>query len=397
MARAPQVMTDDDDDRRGGSDVVDLPAGLSGQNVEIPQERQRQQAEPEIEIIPTDEHFQPLQAQTDQQSDQEPEPSLASQEEQQQQPRHRQRNRREEREARRQGRDRTFAEVARLNEELANLRTIVSGFEPRLSETERNSVQRQISDLDRQIEQQTQYAQAAGRQMAEAMSNSDPEGFAKALDARDKAVRVGTQLESSKNLLVQGLTAADQRRQQADGRSPIQLPPQQQQQRQPPIRPAVQERIQDFADAHPWYASEPNSRDAQIVRLIDNEVANEGFDPASDDYWDEIEDRIRDVLPHRFGRQQSQPRQANGTRQPQPQQQVQPQRRGPMVAGGGERNGSPAPRPNQFYMSPDRAQALIAAGALEADGKTVANREKFQRYVRQFQAYDAANGIGARQ
>ncbi len=168
-------------------------------------------------------------------------------------------------------------------------------------------------------------------------------------------------------------------------------------QRPPELSPQARNRMEDFFEKHSWI-DRTNARDpiTAVVLGIDLLVANQGLRPESQEYWDTVEDMMAaspKLRPFMDDDRQDDPpprRDANGGRQ-----QQAPIRRGPAVGGGSERGaGAPPARPGvqQVFLSPGRRQAMIAAGTLGSDGKTVQNREKFDRQMKQFAAYDAENG-----
>jgi hypothetical protein len=317
----------------------------------------------------------------------------------------------------REARDRTLQDNARLRQQvaeqearLAELQHQVGGIEPRLAEFDRGRAQQQLGDLDRQIAEQQNFAKIARTRISEAVTAGDGNAIAEALEARDQALMAANQLQVRRNMLASGnpFGEADARqaaRHQQSQPAPIQQPI-------PPPSRAVRERISEFAEDHPWYQLTPRRMpdgsvqnvpadlESKIMWTIDNEIANEGFDPATDDYWDEIRERGRQYLPHRFG---GQPQRQAATRQngngryedtmPRAQPR-QPEARGPRVAGGSDR--APGPRANQVYISPGRKEALIAAGALGRDGRTVENRPLYDKYVSGYAKYDRDNA-GAQQ
>lgn len=377
MARAPETMTEMDGDERQPLSMQDIPDGLSGSSVEIPQTQQPAGAPDDYQIVETDDAGQPLGRDTslaEQDNGDKPLVQQAQPEPAQRKP-HR-RSPQEEREARKRGRERTFAEVAALHQEVATLRTQLQAVEPRLTQFDLARVQSQISDIDRQIDTQAQRAAAAAHRLSQAMVSQDADAFSAAMSDRDQALVLGQRLEASKNLL----SANMQRVEQASQPQPQHQP--QQPQRPAPLPSAVQSYVEDFAENHDWYnPQDPRNLDSRIVLQLDQAIAAEGFNPSDQDYWDELNDRMRQYLPHRF--EQRQARQAPV--------QAAPQRRGPAVAAPSER--SPAPRqPNQLYLTPGRKQALIEVGALDRDGRTVANREKFAKLAKQYQDYDRVNG-----
>jgi hypothetical protein len=49
-----------------------------------------------------------------------------------------------------------------------------------------------------------------------------------------------------------------------------------------------------------WYDADGRNRESKIVMTIDEDLFAEGYDPNTKEYWDELDDRVKEVLPHRF-------------------------------------------------------------------------------------------------
>lgn len=64
-----------------------------------------------------------------------------------------------------------------------------------------------------------------------------------------------------------------------------------------------------FVNKHKsWYDPNGGNKDSKRVIRIDAELYEEGFDPETKEYWDELEDRCREELPHRFKGSGNKPR-----------------------------------------------------------------------------------------
>lgn len=317
------------------------------------------------------------------------------------------RSRQERRAAQRQGKDRTLQENAQLRREIEELRVWrenveprIAQFEPRLQEIDQARAQDQVVGLDRSIVEAQARATAARRSMSEAIVSGDAEAVDRALEQRDTAIMEQQRLQVQRNMLLTGdpLGLAEPRQRQGDPRQQRQEV-QQQPQAPRPLPPRAQALANDFAARHEWL----NSRDPTDQRWtferdtalrLDNEVAREGYNPSDLEYWEVLEDRMRQYMPHRFDEPAPTPpaRQngnGNGNGNGQRRQEPAPERRGPMVPGGG---GAPRRGGNEVYLSPARKQALMDAGILGRDGTSVENQEKFRRTLKQFQEYDRANG-----
>ena len=62
----------------------------------------------------------------------------------------------------------------------------------------------------------------------------------------------------------------------------------------------VQRYASDWMMDNPWY--DPNGRDpdSKVALTIDQAMADEGWNPKSPDYWDELDNRLAKYLPHRY-------------------------------------------------------------------------------------------------
>jgi hypothetical protein len=398
--RVVDEMDDEDDILDGAASLPqrpdgDLPAGLSG---EPPPSRQPQQArqpqEPQFEVVETDDRFQPIQRQEQPLSEQAapPDPNAVQPGEKDEFGRPRvtraERNRR-----RRVYQERLESELTQTRAEVEALRTQIGGIEPRLTEIDQGRRADQLATLDRQINEANGRAALARNNLTEALTNQDSAAITAALDMRDEAIRQATILAGQKERLASAAPI-----QTVDPNQFRQQQPSQQQQRQapPPLPREAATRATAFQAEHSWIAANPNSREARLILDIDNEIAGEGFDPRTDDYWDELRDRASAYMDLRTGRPLGQVN-GNGHAPPQPQRGAQPmqprvpeQRRGPMVAGGSV-NGTPPGNGRQLFLSPDRKAAMIQVGALEPDGRTVADRKKYTRLAERYMAFDREN------
>lgn len=67
------------------------------------------------------------------------------------------------------------------------------------------------------------------------------------------------------------------------------------------LDPQLVNHARDFMGKHRWYGGpRAQDMDSRILSQIDNAVAAEGFDPTGPEYWQELENRAKQYLPHRF-------------------------------------------------------------------------------------------------
>lgn len=389
----------DDDDGRA-------PSPFAGTVVDLP-ERQDSRAAPadEFTVVDTDDDFQPLdgggegrltehetgdrplidQRRTEQQTQQNADGSQRRGE-----------TRAERRQRQKDGRERTLRENAQLHAQIAELRGRLDGIEPRIGEFDQSRAQDRIAGLERDIQSSEQQYRTAESKLMDALTaltqgdEGAREAYAQALRDRDAAVMRGQQLLVQKNMLTTGTVTGE-----VDPNRQRQVQQQQTTQQRPapqPMRPIVQARVQEFATDNPWFDVNGNDMDSRLAKQIDTAVAEEGFDPSTDEYWDELDDRLRKYLPHRYADdgQQTQNGRAAPRQTQQRQQAPAPQRRGPMVAGGSDR--SPQGGGKTVYLSPQRKEALQLAGALDRDGRTVLDKPKYLRILSQYADFDRTNG-----
>lgn len=308
---------------------------------------------------------------------------------------------------RREARDRTSQENSELRARLEALEGRVgSQVEPRLLELGENQIRTQAERLDNAIAESEAAQRSARAAIADAMQNSDTPALNDALDRRDAALIRTTQLKNEKTRVDAALAEvrrapagdADGGRQQADGRQQ-QDGGRQERQQPKPLPARVQRYVNDFAQSHDWYdpsGRNPDDVDSQTVLAIDRAVAQAGFDPGSQDYWDEMEDRMREKLPWHFkegGRQQDggrQERQPSNGRQTQ-QTPAQQQRRGPPTSGNSDRGNGGGNR-KSVTISPARKEAMIQAGAINDRGQ-ILDKPKYSRLLRSYDEFDRTNPV----
>jgi hypothetical protein len=195
-----------------------------------------------------------------------------------------------------------------LDDYTENVRRRINKLTARLRETERQKeaaldfarqVQAQNSDL------QQRYMRSDGDRLAEARSRIDTQAMAlkqiirKARDEGD----LDTETEAQQRLAAlavedSNLRAALAQRENAQAQPPAQ--PVQQPQYQAPQQPApVDPRVEAWAERNKWYGRDTVMTHAAwgIHRQL---VQAEGFDPSSDEYYDQLDKRIREAFPAKF-------------------------------------------------------------------------------------------------
>lgn len=130
----------------------------------------------------------------------------------------------------------------------------------------------------------------------------------------------------------------------------------------------VQQQAVKWLRKNSWYDPEARDTDSRIAKVIDQDLAAEGWNPSEPEYWDELDNRLAARLPHRYtasGRSQSAPK------------------RGGPTASSRVSNTSSA-KPNTITLSRDRVQAIKDAGAWD-------DPERRNKMIRAYAQYDRAN------
>ena len=253
----------------------------------------------------------------------------------------------EEKRAQRQQRKfRRKAAIEHKERELAYLRAENEEFKRRLASVEKQTTQFSLSAVDQRLNEAINEAQMAERIMAKAIEQGQGEDVTKALQMRDAALERARQLKAAKEQVE---------------KAPVQKPQKD---------PRVAAYAKEWIDANNWYDPSGKDEDSAIVKVIDQRLAAEGFKPASEDYWIELDNRVARRLPHRYGEssvEKSKPAAKRG---------------GPPV--GGKREYAPPSTRKEVYISPERKQALVDAGVWD-------NPELRQRYIKRYAEYDRNN------
>ena len=290
-------------------------------------------------------------------------------------------HKRDRRERQKAARDRSQQELKALRDTVAQLQEQYAKVHPRLDEVDIDRQRARIADVDRAIDYHAQRVKAAQQAMSAAVVSGDADALNNALSVRDEAFINRQQAMAQRQAMVQSLPQHPQ-----DYHPPAPPPA--------PMPRAVQQKIEDFQRDFDWYnPRDPRDLDSKIVLQLDNAVAAEGYEPGTDDYWDELRDRMARYLPHRFEQERRAPQQ----QQARQQQSAAPQnRRGPMAAAPSER---PAPTKQQNSVAPElargRRDALVTAGVIDRDGR-IYNRAKYDSYIKKFKEYDRDNSGAVR-
>jgi hypothetical protein len=230
--------------------------------------------------------------------------------------------------------------------ELDFLRSRNDDLERRLTAQEKKSTQVEVSNFDQRIAQAQKEAEMADRVIAKAVEDGNGADVAKAMKYRDVALAKMQQLNQQKQ------HTAKQAEQPTT------------------VDEQTMYHAKQFMDENPWYDSQGRDEDSAIVMAIDQALTREGFNPRSEDYWDELRVRAARRIPEKFDEEVA------------PKKTVRKARGGPAVGSGKEH--APASTRKEVYISPERKQALMDAGVWDDPVLRM-------KYVKRYAEYDKEN------
>jgi hypothetical protein len=191
--------------------------------------------------------------------------------------------------------------------------------------------------------------------MGQAVEAGNGEDVAKALRIRDEAMKQVQQLQVMKHRQSQTANEIHQQPQGPD--------------------PEIASHAQEWVGRNQWYDPKGKTEESKIVLAIDQTLVEEGYNPKSEAYWQELDRRVAKRLPNLKGGSDNDD---DGN--------ARTGRRGPPV--GSTRDHAPSSSRQQVYISPERKQAMIEAGVWE---DTVLR----QRYLKQYAKWDRDNSNNA--
>jgi hypothetical protein len=216
----------------------------------------------------------------------------------------------------------------------------------RLAHLEKRTSGAELARVDKAIDDTQVQIEYAKMKMREAVANQDGDAVVKAQEMMYESQR---KVESLKSIKDQAT------RQMSQPPKPTMNVPD----------PSVQRNAAAWMERNPWYDPQAKDMDSEIAQRLDKKLTDEGYDPSSPDYWEELDDRVAKYIPHRA---ESAPQRTTAR---------------PRMTGSG-RESAPSGRANEFRISPDRVAAMKEAGMWE-------NPELRAKAIKKYAAWDRDN------
>lgn len=229
------------------------------------------------------------------------------------------------RERRRAKRDLARKTSAEKDQRLQMLQRQNQELMERLSVVERKTHAGELAKIDKALEDQELRLEYAKRKIAEATRAQDGDALAQ---AQEMWYESRQQLETLKNF------------KKANTAVPKQAPA---------PDPRVQKMAENWIRRTDWYDPQHRDTDSKIIKQIDEELTATGWNPATQDYWDELDERAKKYLPHRYDSGYNAPNQRSRPRNMQ-------------TSTGRESSNSASPRRNELVLEPEQVRAMKDAG-----------------------------------
>jgi hypothetical protein len=232
----------------------------------------------------------------------------------------------------------------------------VMAMEGRQSQTETAAIDQRINQLNVQLAN-------ADRVIADALRKPNGGGADEFVEAQ----RIRDQLRDQL-----GELTASKRTQQQSGARAERAPEQSQRAAAPDAR--VVRHARDWASQHDWFDFNSTDEDSVIVRAIDEALAAEGFNPASEEYWEELTARVKRRLPEKFKRAARDESDDEDTDMDAGEPKART-KSGPKFSSGGKERPL---KKGEVYVSAERKQAMIDYGVWN---DPVARNRMLKRYA----------------
>ena len=217
----------------------------------------------------------------------------------------------------------------------------------RLAKVENTAASYQFAQLDKSIEDEAARVEYAKLKLLQATQVNDANAQVEYLE----------QLTEAKQRLQQAQYY--KKKQVEEAKAPKQNVPNE-------IATEVQQLATQWLKKNSWYDPQARDTDSRIAKVIDQELVSDGWDPSDSEYWEELDNRLKSRLPHRYA--------SKGTTS----------KRGAGPTASSRVASESGMKPGSIRLSPERVQAIRDAGAWD-------DVEKRNKMIRAYAMYDRQN------
>lgn len=137
--------------------------------------------------------------------------------------------------------------------------------------------------------------------------------------------------------------------------------------KQQPLDPRLVNHAKSWMDKNKWYDPNGSDTDSRRALEIDRELAREGWNPTTPQYWEELDSRVKKALPHRS-------------------KQAYTGKSSKSVVTGSGRDSAPTGSKSGYKLSAERVAALKESGMWD-------DPKQREEAIKRFKEYDRANGL----
>ena len=136
-----------------------------------------------------------------------------------------------------------------------------------------------------------------------------------------------------------------------------------------PLDPRLANHAKSWMERNKWYNPAGTDQDSEIAMRIDHRLAQEGWDPTTKEYWEELDARIKKYLPHRANRGK-----------------IENTKPKAVVTGGERESSGSSSNQSTYKLSAERVQALKDAGMWDDPKQRAEAIKRFRDYDKQNKA-----------
>ena len=215
----------------------------------------------------------------------------------------------------------------------------------RLSVVERKTHSADLARIDKAIEDQELRLQYAKMKIAEAASAADGNAMTDAQEMMYEARRQIEALASFKKSAVEP--------RQTQGNVPD---------------PRLQRLAANWMERNDWYDPSGRDTDSKIAKQIDETLVAEGWNPTSQDYWEELDNRLHKYLPHKYNDSTDV---RSSTKRPRS-----------VVTSSGRESVNGSTNRNTFVLKPEQVRAMKDAGFWDDPNKRAKMIKRYAQEAR---------------
>lgn len=232
--------------------------------------------------------------------------------------------------------------IESLKRELASRDAVINDLSTRVASVEQRNVGSQLAQVDASIKEAEQYYNHFKNVNQQAIEQANG---AAAVDAQEKMFAARQRYDMLQN-------AKKQMGSQAN--------------KPAPLDPRLKQHAEGWMAKNSWYDPSGQDMDSDVVLKLDDRLVKEGWNPTTEEYWEELDARVKKYLPHRASVVYNRPQGNQGSKQRVP------------VAGSSQDSSSGTK--GSYRLSAERVQALKDAGSYDDPVKRADAIKRFQQY-----------------